>query len=604
MFLDVLLAVLLVFFLIIHFLHLLPLPNYVFVILSIVGVIPVLISAVKALINRKLTIDLLASIALLASLLARDWYAASFINLMLVSARIFDRWTDNRSKQIIQKLLKYRPEKVKVKRGTNEVNISISQVKTGDEVVVEVGERIPVDGVIISGQASLNQATLTGESEPVTKKVGDKVYTSTLNESGSLVIRAEKVGEDTRFSQIVLLVEEASRAKSVSEKIADRFTQWYIVASFVGAVLLYILTHNTQLILAVLLVVCADDIAVSIPLSFTAAISEAARRGFLVKGSQVLENLAKVSYFFTDKTGTLTFGKPQIKEVYIPQKLSKSEILSLLGTASVNSSHPVSRAMIKYLEDLDVKVISPDDFQESPGEGIITSFKKHRLITGKLQFLQDHGIVVTASQRKIVEKAWEDGFGITALGEDKKLLALITFEDKIRPSALEVVKKTKQLGVKTWIMLTGDNPKTAARVTRELGIDGYESNVTPEGKFKFIKNFQNTHSGVIAMIGDGVNDAAALALADVSIAMGLIGSEATIEASDVAIMNDSLTKIPQAMLLGKNVMNIVKQNFWIWGITNIIGLVLVFTGVLNPVGASTYNFLTDFIPIFNALRLL
>ena len=599
---NVSLAILLMAALIIHYLKILPLNKSVFIILSFIGLLPVALSAARALLRRRPTIDLLASIALIFALLAREWHSAAFINLMLACARIFSVWTAMRTKNIIKRLLKYRPEYVKIKKGDEIARIPLSQLKIGDLVVIEAGERVPIDGIVISGQASINEAVLTGESEPRLKKAGDAVYASTLNEGGSLLARADKIGEDTTLAKLISLVEEASRKKTSTEMTAYKFTRWYIVATLIGSAMLYFIFGNANMVLAVLLVVCADDIAVAIPLTYTAAIAKAAKRGILIKGSKVLEKLPKIKYFLTDKTGTLTRGKPKIAGLQT-FGIKNEEFLKLIGAAEINSRHPIGAAIINYVESSGIKILAPEEFNESPGEGTTAISAGKKLIAGKIKFLEDSGIAISKEERILLEEEKEQGCSLVALATDGKLAGFVAMEDALRPFAHSLVAETKKLGVKSWVMLTGDNEKVGNRVARELGIDRFEANLKPDDKLRYLEKFKKEARGVTAMIGDGVNDAAALAMADVSFAMGAIGSDAAIEAADVALMNDRLERLPETMIVGQKTKRIIKENFILWGATNAVGLALVFLGILGPVGAASYNFLTDFLPILNALKI-
>jgi P-type E1-E2 ATPase len=273
-----------------------------------VGTLPVILSALKALKNKKVSIDLLASVALVFALLGKEWESAVFINLMLTSARIFASYTSDKARSAIKSLLKLRPEKVKVQQEQAIVEKSLSQIKIGDLIVIELGDRIPVDGVVVSGQATVDQSSLTRESMPVNKDVKSRVFSSTLNVSGSMVVRAEKVGKDTTFEKIIKLVEDSEKNKVKIQGIADRFTTIYIVFTISGALILYFFTQNLSIVLSVLLVTCADDIAVAVPMAFSAAIGAAARRGIIIKGGDFLEGLAKISTIVFDKTGTITKG--------------------------------------------------------------------------------------------------------------------------------------------------------------------------------------------------------------------------------------------------------------------------------------------------------
>jgi Zn2+/Cd2+-exporting ATPase len=583
--------------------HIYPIPINIFVLFSIIGVIPVIINGIKALIKGKFTIDLLASIALLFSFIAKEWHSAIFINLMLSFARILDMWTESRTKRIINQLLKYRPATVKIKRGDEIVEIATDTVTVGELVVIEAGERIPVDGVVESGSASINESTLTGESELVSKKAGSLVYSSTYNELGSLVVKATKVGEDSTLSRIIALIEEASRSKAKTERIADVFTQWYIIIMLCSSVFLYIVTHNAAAVLSILLVVCADDIAVCVPLSFTIAIALGAKRGIIIKGSDVIEKLSRIRAFITDKTGTLTNGKPKILEVKIIGDHTEAEVLEDLGISAINSSHPVDTAIIKYLKEKEVKILAPDECTESPGDGLVVRKGQNTIHIGKIEYLVQNKVPVSSEEQAVIDSYKNDGFSLSALAINQQLSALVIFEDEIKSVAPSVIAQTKKLGAVSWTMITGDNEKVASHVAKVVGIDHVHCNVSPEQKLLYTKEIKKETNGIVAMIGDGVNDAASLALADVSIAMGAIGSDAAIEAADIALMNDKLERIPEAMLIGKKTMQIVKQNFIIWAITNGFGLFLVLIGVMTPSGAATYNFVTDFFPIANTLWL-
>ncbi len=600
---DILLAFGLIIILLSYYLKVLPIPLSIFIIFSIAGIIPVAVSAIDSLKNRRINIDLLASVALIFSYLAGQWTSAAFINLMLAFARLFDHWTQLRTGHLIEKLLKFRPETIRIKRHERIIEIKTDDVKVNDLVVVDSGERIPVDGTIESGQASLNESSLTGESELVVKKSGDSVYTSTLNESGSIVIKAERVGKDSRLAKIISLVEEASRKKAVSEKIADKFSQWYIISVFSGALILYLFTQNLNLILAVLLVVCADDIAVAIPLSFTATIARAAQMGILIKGSEVIEKLTKIKLIITDKTGTLTKGKPEIAAIETFTGTSLSQFDNYLCTISSGSRHPVNRAITQFLHSQNVTCHAAEKYQESPGEGLKAFTSDTTLIIGKLSYLEKNSCLVNQKNRQFLTDLQQKGYGLSVLAKDKKLLGVVAIKDGVKKNAAQAIVSTKKLGVKNWIMLTGDNQVVAKRVAEETGIAQYYHDVSPEEKYHFVEEHKKENPAVIAVIGDGVNDAAAMALADVSIAMGSIGSDAAIEASDVALMTDNLSKIPIAMDISRQNMAIIKQTFIIWGITNGLGLILVFTGLLDPSRAAAYNFITDFFPILNTLKL-
>ncbi len=572
------------------------------VLVSAIGIMPVVWRAFAALFEKRITIDLLASIAVIATFLHGDYVSAVFINLMLAFANLFDLITQRKTQDTISHLLKFRPAVVKIQSGDKVTDVPLENVKVGDLIVLQSGDRVPVDGTVVLGTASLNQATLTGESALVDKEVGSEVFSATLVEAGSLTVKAKKVGNDTTLAKMISLVDEASRAKTKTETIANRFSAWYIFGTLLLSLVVYLLTNNLTMVIGLLLVTCADDIAVAIPLGFTVAISKAARHGIIIKGAMVMEKLSEIKVFVTDKTGTLTKGITSVTGVVTFNGTDESKLLEAAGICAAGSKHPVAQAIKKHLKERKIAIIAPDEVHEKPGFGLSAKKNIHSYLQGKATYLIEEGVHMGVEEDKRIKEFQKKGESVTVFAIDGKLAGLISFEDQVRPHAKNVIIETKELGVRSWYMLTGDNEFVAERVGKLVGVDKYFSNLKPEDKLQKLKEFKK-EPGMIAMVGDGVNDAPALALADVSFAMGVIGSDAAIETADIALMHDDLKRISEAMLLSKETLRIVKQNFAIWALSNIVGLSLVFTGVIGPVGASAYNFLTDFLPIMNVFQI-
>jgi Cd2+/Zn2+-exporting ATPase len=523
---------------------------------------------------------------------------------MLAFARIFDRLTEARTKRIIQSLMKYHVEWVRVRVGETIKEIHIKDVRPGDLIVVDAGDRMPVDGVVESGTAEVDESSLTGESELVSKKVGDNVFTSTVNESGSLVVKTAKVGADTTLAHIISLVEEASRNKSRAERTADTFTEWYIAIALLATIAMYFFGLDTKVILSVLLVVCADDIAVAVPLAFTAAISGMAKRGVIIKGSAAFEQVSRLKYILTDKTGTLTKGRPKVVEVKVYGVHTKEKVLELFGMGSSESKHAVSKAILQYLSEQNIKTHAPHESREISGQGVSFSHENNKMFIGRLSLMEKEQVKISDQVKKDIDVEKDIGRGIVVLAIDGEVAGMVSYVDELRPKMKEIIGETKLLGVKEWHMLTGDNEKVARMVSTELGLTHPHANMTPETKVEFVRKFEKERKkgDIVAYLGDGVNDAASLALADVSIAMGGIGSDAAIEAADITIMHDHLNRLPVVMRTAQNVRSIMWQCFAIWALTNVVGLGLVSFGLIGPSGAAAYNFITDFIPIANALR--
>jgi len=576
----------------------------IFLGVAAIGLFPVLFSAIRALINRKLTIDLLASIALIFALLNKEFHSAVFISLMLASARFFAYFTEKRTKRAIQSLLKLRPTKVLIKTDNQGIiEKPIEEVRINDLVIVESGERIAVDGVVVEGNASIDQSSLTGESEPVNRTVGDEIFSSTLNVSGSLLVKTTKIGQDTTFAKIVKLIEESQKGKAPISSTTEKFVNFYIILTLLGSIVLYVFTHNLLLVLSVLLVTCADDLAIAIPLAFFATIGTAAKKGIIIKGASFIEGLPKVKLMIFDKTGTLTEGKPEVRQIFVFKNYSEERFLGILGGLTAESNHPTAKEICGFIKEKNVKISDIKQIHEEAGYGIGGVVDGKKVLSGNTKFLENHGVVFSPEEIRAVEKEKSLGRTLVGLGVDGFLVGFLSLSDILRPHASHVIKELKKLGVERQIILTGDNEAVAAQVAKELGITEFQANLLPQDKVNFVRNSLNKKYK-IAMLGDGVNDAASLALADVSFAMGAIGSDASIEAADIALMKDNLGNVVDAIQMSKKTMKIINQNLWLWGVINFAGLVLVFMGFLGPSGAAAYNFLTDFFPPLNSLRLL
>lgn len=567
----------------------------------VIATIPVVLSALYSIKNRKVSIDLLASIALIVSLIEKEWISAAFINLMITSARMFARYVQIKSHSALQGLLKAKPTKATVERNGKVLDIPIEEVVVGDKVVVELGEKIPVDGIVEKGEAMIDQSSLTGESIPVFKKEGDKVLSFTTVVSGNLTILVEKIGGETAFEKIIKLIENSQGRKAGVETTGDIFSKWYIFITIVVSLAIYLYSGNVNLVLSLLLVSCADDIAVAIPLALSTALTHSALHGAVVKGGSFIEEISKVKVIFFDKTGTLTMGKLAVEKVFAFDGNSEKDVLALAGTASLLSHHPVAMAIADYAQKKNDKVDEPEKMEEIMGRGIMAENNGEKIMTGKPSFFEERGITTSKEQMYIIDEERDKGFNITLVARNEKLVGFVVLADTIRPNLKNVIAELKKLGVEKTVMLTGDNEKIAERVAKEIGIDEFYANLLPEQKTQYLEECMKNYK--VAMVGDGVNDAPCLAIADIGIAMGAIGSDSAIESADIAMMRDDLSQIPELIRISRRTLSTIKQNLIMWGVINVVGFALVFSGILMPAGAAAYNFTTDFIPILNSLRL-
>jgi Cd2+/Zn2+-exporting ATPase len=576
--------------------------DYLLLFSAILGTLPVLYSAYKALRERKISVDLLASVALLFSILTHEWLSAVFINLMLSSARIFMSYNEARARKNIDSLLKLKPGQVKVLRDGVVSEVTPEAVRIGDLVLVDLGERIPVDGVVTSGLADVDESSLTGESLPVPKQAGSPVWSSTLVIGGHLTVRAEKIGQETTLEKIIKLVEGAQLEKPDIHTMGEIFATWYLIVIFSAAIILLVLSVKLKLILAIMLVVCADDVAVAVPLAFLTAISYCARRGAIIKGASYLEILGRVKVIFVDKTGTLTKGLLKVEKVDF-DGLDHDYFISLSRTIAEQSDHPISKAILKYANSHPAsRPAIINSTRELPGKGIESEIDGQRVLLGRPSFIEESGIVIGSDWQEKIKAEEEKGFNVTVISLGQNILGYYVLTDEVKGSIAQDIAALKRLGVEKIIMLTGDNERVAKRLADSLGVTDFYPNLLPEQKLDYIRRELNPKYKV-AMVGDGINDAAALSLADVGIAMGGIGMDVAIESADIILMKDDFSRIAELMTVSIYTQKIARQDFYIWGITNLIGLGLVLVGKLAPTGASLYNFLTDFLPLMNSVRI-
>ncbi|MES2014556.1 MAG: cation-translocating P-type ATPase [Patescibacteria group bacterium] len=574
---------------------------YLVIVIALLGTAPVLVSAARSIFARDwASMDLLASVALLFSLISHEWASSAFIALMLSAARLLTVFTESRTEKNIESLLKLRPESAKVERGEKMVVVPVEDLVVGDIVIVDIGERIPVDGSVISGEAAVDESSLTGESLPVDKVAGAKTFSSTLVASGNLRIKTEKVGKDTTLEKIIVLVKSSREQHSKIYTLAERFGRAYLILIFISAIALFVFTRNVQLVLAVVLVVCADDVAIAVPLAYLNAIGSAAKRGVIVKGSSHLEALGRATTFVFDKTGTLTKGNLKVTGVYCAEECSEEEVLRYSSIASQGSKHPLSRAIMEYAKEKGIADIAPDASRSIGGKGIVATYKDSHIIVGRMTFLESEGIVISKEVLDEAGRLGDQGQSVSLTARNGHVIGIVALADEIKDEAKPALQALRELGAKRLIMLTGDNAHVAEVVARELGMDEWHGGLLPEDKVLRLQELRK--SGEVVMVGDGVNDAAALATATVGIAMGAIGYDTAIESAAIVLMRDDLGEIPETMKLARFVHEISLQDFWIWGGTNVFGLLLVFTGFIGPTGAAAYNFVSDFFPLANSLR--
>lgn len=568
-----------------------------------VGILPVLWSAYRAVRQREITVDLLAGVALIFALLGREWSSAIFVSLMLSAARVMTHWNDARTERNLSGLLHLRPERARVRRNNTVSEVAVTDIVVGDLVLCEVGSRIPIDGRVQAGDATVDEASLTGESLPVEKSTGSLVLSSTLVASGSLEIEATRVGQDTTLEKIIALVERARTDKPAISTFAQQFGKIYILSIFCIAAVLWLWTKDLNLILAVALVVCADDVAIAIPLAYISAIGNAAKRGVIIKGGRYLEAMGQVTTIMFDKTGTITRGQLVVEQVIVLGSRAEGTLRAYVQCLGERSEHPVAKALARIPllpGQAEVRDSDLTDFEELRGKGLRGTFDNHVLVVGRAALLSEERIELSESHERMLLSLEEQGKSVVCVAFNGEIAGLVVMADAIRPEAKETLERLRRLGVKRLVMLTGDNSAVAAQVARAVGIDEYYAGLLPQEKLAQVERL--TAEGVSVMVGDGVNDAASLERATVGVAMGAIGTAAAIDSANIVLMRDDITRLPELIELSHALKGVVRENFWIWGFSNVIGLGLVFMGLIGPAGAAVYNFLSDFFPLLNSLK--
>jgi Cd2+/Zn2+-exporting ATPase len=546
------------------------------------------VSGFRDMYHRKITVNVFVTVALIATIAVGQFLSAALIVFIMAVVGAFESYTLDKAKKNIRSLLDFAPKMANVRRGAEEVAMLAADVQTGDIVVIRPGERIPVDGVVITGASSVNQAPITGESIPVEKIVGSEVFSATMNETGYLEVRTTRVGEDTTLARIVHLVEGAQGTRAPIQGIADRFTTWFLPVVLVIAAIGYLLSGKVLVFVSILLVACPCAFAIATPTAVTAGISNLARRGVLIKGGSFLELSGKIDTLLVDKTGTFTLGRPKAVEVIAHHGYQEADVILLAATGEKFSEHPLARAILEAAVARNITVPDPDEFNSETGRGIIARSGEHTLIIGKPEFLEMKGVHLEGEILGIITNQVEQGRTVIIVARDTTVTGLIAIADEVRPGTVAAIAALRKMGVKNIVMLTGDNATVAKATSASLGIDSYQANLLPEQKLDVVNELQ-AKGQIVGMIGDGINDAPALAKADVGIAMGASGTDVAIETADVTLMKDDLWQFVDFVWMSQKVIRRIKINIGLSMVYNAIGLLLGVQALLSPITATIYQ---------------
>jgi len=546
------------------------------------------VSGFRDMYHRKITVNVFVAVALIATMAVGQFLSAALIVFIMAVVGSFESYTLDKTKKNIRGLLNFAPKMANVRRGTEEVSLLAADVQIGDIVVIRPGERIPVDGIVITGASSVNQAPITGESIPVEKTLGSEVFSATMNETGHLEVRTTRVGEDTTLARIVHLVEGAQGTRAPIQGIADRFTTWFLPVVLVIALIGYLLSGKVLVFVSILLVACPCAFAIATPTAVTAGISNLARRGVLIKGGSFLELSGKLDTLLVDKTGTFTLGRPKVVEVISRPGYQEADVVLLAATGEKFSEHPLARAILAAASARNITVPDPDEFKSETGMGIIARSGEHNLIIGKPEFLGMKGVHLGEEVLGIITRQMDQGRTVIIVSRDATVTGLIAIADEVRPGTAEAITALRKMGVKNIVMLTGDNATVAKAVSASIGIDGYQANLLPEQKLDAVKELQ-AKGQIVGMIGDGINDAPALAKADVGIAMGASGTDVAIETADITLMKDDLWQFVDFVWMSQKVIRRIKINIGLSMVYNAIGLLLGVQALLSPITATLYQ---------------
>ena len=585
--------------------HVFTLANAFMLAAAIVAGYGIVVKAVRALLVKFISIDLLVSIAAIGATLIGNFWEAAAVTFLFAIGHALEAGTMNKTRAALAELVAVAPDVAVVMRDGEQVEIAAHQVRMGEIVLVKNGAKVPVDGQVVSGTGAIDEASITGESIPVEKTKSDHVFAGTISRGGFLQVMATGIGADTTLARIIHRVEEAQDAKAKTQAFIDRFSKWYTPAVMVLALAAGLISGDVVLGLTLLVIGCPGALVISIPVAIVAGIGRSARNGILIKGGEYLETSAKISAVAVDKTGTLTEGRPVLTDIVVLNpEADRREVLRWAAAAEAGSEHPLARPILDTAREEGVAPGGlPGLVTPVVGKGIVADAHDKRVLIGNVPLLEQYGIVNDAGAAVAAKKLAAAGKTPMIVAVDESVLGVIGVADTIREDAPEMIRRLHASGVQKVVMLTGDTRLVAEAIGEAVGIDEIHASLLPEDKLDAVARLQR-EGHTVAMVGDGVNDAPALATADIGVAMGAAGSAVAVETADIALMGDNLLKLPEAISLAKRTVNVMRQNIWIALITVVVLLVGVFAGGVTMAIGMLVHEGSVLIVILNAMRLL
>jgi heavy metal translocating P-type ATPase len=564
---------------------------------TLVGGFPIFKEAWENLHKRRMTMELSMTIALVAALCIGQFLTALVIAFFVLFAEMVEGYTVGSGRRAIRTLIDALPRKVRVRRGDEECELGTNEVVAGETIIIRPGERIPADGVVSKGNSFVDQSSITGESMPVEKVEQSKVFAGTINKDGVLEVIVEKIGRDTTFGKIIEIVEQAEKSRAPVQRIADRLAAGLVYFAFGAAAFTLIVTRNFTSTIAVIIVAGACGVAAGTPLAILAGIGSAARRGIITKGGLYLEQLSRIDTIVLDKTGTLTLGIPEVTAVRAINDATENDVLQTAAIAEQHSEHPLGEAIVRCARERKLRLQEYSQLRYSPGKGIVCEESGTRIFVGTPALFEENGVPLPADALSEVDGA---GKTVVLVGRDRRVLGAVMLADQLRTEAKQAVNDLKAQGYRV-ILLTGDSSDAAKTIGRELGVDESIGDLLPEQKVEKISELLRAGRKV-AMVGDGVNDAPALAEATVGIAMGQ-GSDVALETADVTLMTSDLSRLVEVLAISKRCYRVIMFNFWGTIGVDTVGIILAFFGLLAPIIAALIHVGSELAFILNSARL-
>ncbi|MFP3387327.1 heavy metal translocating P-type ATPase [Brevibacillus sp. SIMBA_040] len=565
--------------------------------------VPIAWAALKELIHEQtINSDVLVTIAIVAAVGIGEIFAAGEVALIMMIGMWLENRTVARAASALEEMVQLAPQTARVKRNEEWVEVSLAEVVLGDLILVKPGEKVPVDGVVSSGEAAVNQAALTGESLPVEKHSGDEVFMGTINTNGIIEVCAQKIGDETTFANITRLVAEAMERKAPVQRLLDRWAAWIVPSSLTLAVLMYVFTGDLVRAVTILIVFCPCALVLATPTAIMAGIGSAARHGILIKSGVALEQIGLVNALLFDKTGTLTEGKLQVTGIARQSHQAPEDVLRLAAALEIHSEHPVAQAIVRAASKRNMEIPEAESFLVHPGNGVSGRLEGRELLVGNQRFFAAMG-VATKELEHIQEEHEQAGHTAVFVARDGELIGMVSLADRVRAESRETIDRLHLQGVGDIAMLTGDNRGAAGQIAKQAGVATVYAEQFPEAKYERVEEYRK-RGLIVGMVGDGINDAPALTSAHVGIAMGAGGTQIAAEAADIVIMTDDVSKVADAVQLGRKTLRVIRENLIISSAINAGAIALAMTGLLGPVGGAFVHNATSVLVVLNSARLI